>query len=342
MITATSNLATALHSYHLEQDPKKRSVIFAKEIGHRWEDVGPVLAANSLASLAGDLVAQRALDLLVGTFPVLTSIATNYSSEQARFGQTIITRVITPPAAREFVPADGYQSSDAVTADIESSLDKHKYVQVEFSVDEIGSTGRDLLGEQAEAVLVGLGDDLAAALFSRITEANFPNATTIALVDFKRASIVELGRKLTARKVPQGRRFALLSSAYHAQLEVDDAIVALGTQQDSAIITSGRLPKVSGFALHDVPELPTTGNLKGFAAYPGALSIAVRPANDYATAIPGVPSAGSVSTVQDHRTGLAASLVLFVDHRLARAYMRVAWFYGVGVGQATAGERLLG
>ncbi len=340
MIT-TSSLQDAIRGYRSADSPAKRAAVYAREIAPRLAAGEPIQAANSLGTVAGELVTQRALELLVAKFPVLTSVATDYSSEAGRFGQAVKTRTIVPPAAREFVPADGYVSSAASSIDVEFTLDKHMYVQVDFGIEELAATGRDLFGEQSEAIMIGLGDDLAAALFAQITPTNFPNSTSVSQMDFRRTAMVELARRLTVRKVPANRRFALLSANYYAQLSTDETIVSLGTQQDASIVTGTTLPPMSGLVPHEVPTLPSTDKLRGFAAHPGALSVAVRPASDYSSALPDIPSAGAVSIVQEARTGLSAAVVRFVDHKFGKAYLRAAWFYGVAVGQADMGERIV-
>lgn len=340
MIISTS-LPDAIQGYRNAHSADQRAAIYDQDIAPRINSGEPILASNSLGTVAGELITQRALELLVARFPVLTSIATDYSSESGVLGQIVKTRTVVPPGVRTYVPADGYVSSDAETVDVEFTLNQHKYVQVGFGVEELGATNRRLFDEQSEALMVGLGDDLAAALFAKITPANYSNAITVAQVDFSRATMVEIARRMTARKVPSVNRFALLSASYHAQLAIDETIVKIGIHQDKTIVTGTTLPPVSGIILHEVPMLPTTNKLQGFAAHPAALSIGVRPARDYASALPGGANDGAVSVVKEHRTGLSCAVVRFVDHMAGKALLRAAWFYGVAVGQAALGERIV-
>lgn len=62
--------------------------------------------------------------------------------------------------------------------------------------------------------------------------------------------------------------------------------------------------------------------------------------NDYTKALPGA-SHGSVSVVTNPDTGISVQLVQYVDHKLGAASWRIALMFGVAVGQAASGQRLI-
>src|SRR5688500_12389486 len=86
-----ASLPDALKAYGATTDAKARSAIYAASIRPALNDrnlaFGPILAANSLGSLAGDLIVQRALTLLKMSFPALSAISTDFSDESVKFGQ---------------------------------------------------------------------------------------------------------------------------------------------------------------------------------------------------------------------------------------------------------------
>jgi hypothetical protein len=63
---------------------------------------------SDLGTLAGVLVVQRTLELLKFSFPALGSFTTDFTSEQATFGQEIITRTVGIPAVVDYNTSTGW------------------------------------------------------------------------------------------------------------------------------------------------------------------------------------------------------------------------------------------
>jgi hypothetical protein len=302
---------------------------------------GIIQADNSLGTLSGVLVVQRSLDFLKLTFPVLTRISTDFSDKQAKLNQTINTRLRTALTAKTFVVANGYEDTDAGTTDVGVVIDKHKYIQVKFGVEELASTMRGLFDEQEEPMHYALGSAMVDDLYALTTHANYGNKTTAAQADFKRTTVVSMGIALSKRKVPAFGRTVLLNSDYYGQLCADDTIVALAAQQDRSIITVGQLPDVHGFRVIEAPNLPTTANLTGFAFRPDAWAMASRVPADYTEALQGLPATGRVQYVTNPDTGITVMLVQYVDHKAGVARGRLAIMYGVAKAQTDSAQRLV-
>lgn len=320
-----------------------RPAIYAKDISPLFKpgfSLGPILAANSLATLTGDLVTQRALTLLKLNFPVLRSISTDFSAENAAFNQAVKTRLITVPSATDYDASTGYATSDATTTDVSITINAHKAVQIKFGVNELASTRRDLFGEQAEAANYALGKVLVDALYALITSGNFANVTTKALANFSRADVTAMAKALFNRGVPEMRRTLLLNPDYFEKLGQDSTLVSLAAFQRPEVITDWVLPPVAKFDVKQAVNLPTTGNLTGFGFTPDALAMATRVPNDYTQAQPGA-SHGAVSVVTNPDTGISVQLVQFVDHTLGASFWRIAIMFGVAKGQAASGQRLV-
>ena len=300
-----------------------------------------VHADNSLGTLSGTLVVQRSLDFLKYEYPVLTRISSNYSDANAKKGQTIETRLRTGLTARDYVAADGYVDSDATTTDVPVLIDKHKYIQVKFGVEELASTMRGLFAEQEEPMHYALGSALVDDLYALTTNANYGNKTTAALVDFKRTTIVAMGTALSKRKVPKFGRTLLINSDYYGQLAGDDTILALAAQQDRSIITGNKLPPIHGFEIFEAGSLPTTANLTGFGFRPDAWAMATRVPADYTEALAGLPATGLVQVVTNPDTGISVMLVQYVDHKMGVARGRIALMYGVAKAQTDSAQRLV-
>src|SRR5438105_7620001 len=257
---------------------------------------GDVTDAN-LATLSGSLVAQRTLQLLKFTFPVLTRIVTDFSDQPAQFNQTIITRTVTVPAVSDYNTTTGWTDSTAATADVPVTIDQHKGVPITFNQNILASTARRLFDEFAPAAAYALGKVLVDALYARITDANFTNNTVSTDANFTRTTVVSMGTQLTLRGNPYGAgmRTLLLYPTVFQNLVVDSTLVTFAAYQKPEIIT-GPLKEgsmelvipVDTFGVISAPNLPANnGNVSGFGFTKSALIMATRLPNDYTTFLPG-------------------------------------------------------
>jgi Mu-like prophage I protein len=357
VIEAGADLRRAVLAYAQERDPMARGLLYRGGIAaaFRTEDgFGaviqaarrvrgdlPVEAGNTLGTVAGALVTQRSLELLKVTFPVLHRITTDFSAENAMYGQTLSTRTRAVPAVTDYDPAQGYVNSAAQTTDVNVIINAHKAVQVTFNANELASTRRLLFGEQEEGIHYALGKNLVEAVYNLINGGTFANVTTQQLAGFNRTSLIAVARELTKRGVPTMNRTALLSSDYFAQLAADPALVTLAAFREPTIIEGYALPDVAGFRVIDAPNLPADNNLGGVGFTPGAFVLATRVPNNYADAFPGATGGGVTSVVTNPDSGLSVMLVEFVNHSLGQSAMRVALMYGVSAGQAAELQRIV-
>lgn len=357
-ITASNRLevgqedpSRVLRAYQAETDSMKRGIIYAsglRSLMSKEESCDHVIrAANTLGTVAAGIVVQRALDLLKLSFPVLGRISTNFSSENASYGEAITTRLVGVPAVGTYHVDNGYVSQAAVLTDVAVTINAHQFCQVEFNANEIGGTRRLLFGEQDEAMHYAMGKDLVDAIYALFIAANYTETPTIEdVVNFARSTIIQLGIDMNTtsagRNANTGTRTALLSSAYYGKLAEDITVISpLYNSQGGGTVGSGVLPMVHGFLPVEAPNLPTTGNLVGVGLRADAVAMAVRPANDYAGSQPGLPATGVVEQVTNPDTGLTVTLTRFVNHQLGKSYMRIAWMRGVAKGNPKAGQLIL-
>jgi hypothetical protein len=332
----------SLRAMHAERDHRKRGQIYRdvrQFVAEHSAELLPLLAANSLGSLAGDLIVQRALDLLKLNFPVIGAVTTDFSAEAARQGQAIKTRIVGVPSVVTLNDATGWASSDATTTDVTVTIGQPKGVQIEYGSSELASTARDLFGEQVEACHYALAKDLVDALYAVITAGNFTNATTKATASVARADFVAMEKALASRGVSGVLHF-LANADIYERMANDTTLVTLATYQKPDMITGTALPPIAGFNVIRAINLPGTGNLTGFGFRKDALVVATRLPEDYTRAFPGAVH-GSVSVVTNPDTGISLQKVDFVDHKLAKAYSRIAWAYGVAKGNGASGQRLI-
>lgn len=334
---------TVLRAYNAEKDPRKKAAIYARDLSERiskGEDL-PIHAANTLGTLAGEIITQRTLELLLLQLPVLSRVGTDFSSEAAKKGQEINTRIVGIPGTSDYNEVTGYATENTVTTDVPVTIDQHKSVQVSFNANELASTSRRLFDELAPAMSYALGKVLCDALYAQITAAQFTDDATVeALVDFDRQSVISIGGALSDRGVPEMGRTLLLKGSYFDKLFSDSAIVQLAGFQKADVITQGQMIPVHGFDVIRAANLPATNNLAGFGFSKSALVLATRLPNDYSAALPGATGGGTVQTITEPSTGISLALVQFVDHQLGAAFARNALMYGTAKGQIHAGQRL--
>lgn len=341
-----SDVRRALKAYFDAKDPAQRGAIYCGDIKRRiakddGQFVHVMQAANSLGTVAGELIVQRSLDLLKVSFPMLSRISTDFSGENAAFGQAVKSRLRTVPTVTDYNTTTGYATSDATTTDVSVTISAHKAVQVSFNANELASTRRLLFGEQEEGMHYAIGKVLVDALLALITAGNYTNATTKALASFGRNDVTAMAKAMYDRNVPPMMRTLLLNTAYFEKLQQDSTIVNLAAYQRPEVITEYTLPPIAGFQPFQAVNLPTTANLTGFGLTPSTMVVATRLPNDYTQVLPGATGGGVVSTVTNPDTGISVMLVQFIDHKLGAALLRVALMYGVAVGDPATGQRLI-
>ena len=351
------SVINVVKAYAAKADAKERGLLYAKEIRGRMikpEEFDYVIrAANTLGTVSGTLITQRTLDLLKINFPALGRISTNFTSQQfdavgqgAKYNQTIATRLVTVPTVGTYHVDNGYVSANAVATDVPVTIDAHKFIQVDFNANEAQSTRRLLFGEQEEAMHYAIGLDLMDAIYALFTAANYTQtATTEALVDFDRSTVIDVGIAMQSgsagRNANNGTRTVLLNPNYYGKLAEDTVVVSnLNNTQAGGAIATGVLPMVHGFMPVEAPNLITTGNLVGMGLRADAVALATALPTDYANQ-PGLPATALQQVVTNPDTGLSVQLTLFTNHQLGKTYMRLAWMRGQAVGNLKAGQRII-
>lgn len=350
-------ILNVVKAYAAKAEAKERGLLYAREIRGRMqkpEEFDAVIrAANTLGTVSGTLITQRTLDLLKISFPALSRISTNFTSQQfdpsaqgARYNQTIATRLVTVPTVGTYHVDNGYVSANAVATDVPVTIDAHKFIQVDFNANEQQSTRRLLFGEQEEAMHYAIGLDLMEAVYALFTAANYTEAaTTEAIIDFDRDTVIDVGTAMqigsAGRNANTGTRTLLLNANAYGALSKDTVIVGnLNNAQAGGAIGSGVLPMVHGFLPVEAPNLPATGNLIGMGLRADAVALATALPTDYANQ-PGLPATALQQVVTNPDTGLSVQLTLFVNHQLGKTYMRLAWMRGQAVGNLKAGQRII-
>lgn len=315
--------------------------------------------ADTLGTLSGTLVAQRALQLFKYKQPMLSRLIMDYSDVPAVKGQTVSTRKITAPAVQTYDPALGADgrpngwstASGATTVDVNVTLDELVGIPIPFSMATMSSTNRALFAEAAPAAMYSLAKYFVEKVYALCTTENFSAyavqsakvpvpyvSYAVALVDFARSKVADIGAAFDFNEVPDEDRSIALIPNYYAKGTTDPSLVNFfAGQQAPEIVTRGILPTLNDFALFKAGNFPQTNNRVGFAFQKNALIGVTKVPSDYSDVLGGGAKNGSVTQVTDPETGLSVLLIQYADHTRGYAEMIMAVLLGAGVGDKRAG-----
>lgn len=300
------------------------------------------MATNTLGTTNADVIAQKALIALIQKFPFLRFIASDFSSEGAKFGETVIVHEVAGAAAADFVAATGYAPANRTMVDIPVTINKHKHHTYKVGVQEASSSRVNLIERLANTAAESIGAAITGDLWALILNAAFANKTAKALGasgdGFDRKAAIAVGMALSKRNVEGFGRFMLLNAEYYGSLCMDTAMLQVLLSGGAQAITNGTLPRIHGFDVMEYATAPANGeDLVGIAGTRAALALATR--------IPDDPGQGMgncrIGTVTDPDTGLSIQVREWYNPDLGEYRRTYTLMYGVAVGQAAALERIV-
>lgn len=293
--------------------------------------------ANTLGTLASGVILTRALELVFTKRPILNSISLDLSLEEAKLNQTVRSRIFSVPAVANFPAA----AQDKTDTDVSVTINQAKQIRHTFTNAELSSTDRNLVEESAEPIAVAIANHMVDALAALWTSGNFTNATTEAVVDTDYETLTVLRQALTGRGAPDSR-FAAVSAAVYKELLNDPLCNRAAKQSGTDPIADGRLQNIAGFSeIFEYPDIPTAGNLTGFAGSKDSLVLATRLPADPSKVLPNATVPGSIGVITEPKTGLSVMVAEWIDMAALSADIMVVWQYGVAKGNANNGQRLV-
>ncbi len=285
---------------------------------------------NTLGTTNGTLVAQSVLATLLAEFPLINQISNDFSPEEAKFGQTVSSRVVVAGTAKDYDTTDGYVPDDRTTIDVPVTLNKHKHHTYAVNDQERSSTSRDLIQEFAATGAHALGKQLMDDLFAIILAATFTESYEVAEADFDRDDAVRIGTQLDLLNVLDVNRFMVLQPSFYQGLNLDSTVVSNQINPASNAVETGRVSKLSNFAVSKYSALPENGEkLVGIAGIKDALVLTTR--------LPSMPSDGAIvpgviQVVTEPNTGLSLQLRSWYDMAKGKEFRTMTWMYGMAAG----------
>jgi hypothetical protein len=306
------------------------------------------LGVNTLGTLATATIVMEALDLVFTKRPFLKNISMGFTDKNgspiAAYNQQVITRTLGLPTVGNFGDAD----SATADVDVPVTLNNFKQLSYTFTPTEYSGTNRDLIRERAEPMAVALGNYMVDAVAGLWTVANFPvrtgadavanNATnniTVLGAGWDYAHLLTVRAALAKAGVPDYRRFYVGSADVYASMLSDLRIVsALNNPDNQSAIMKGELPRVSGMAIEEYPNLTTAAgaNLVGAAGTPDSTVYAARVPRDPRELLPGLPIPGNMGVVTHPKTGLSVMVLEYITMSSLAVTTKLVWMYGVAKG----------
>lgn len=287
--------------------------------------------ANTFNTVSGDVIAQRALEFLKSQYPLISSVSMDISDAPVLFGQTVISRINTVPAAKNFNAATGYAADPAAAADVPVTLDKHVYTAVDITEQEISSTNVNRVEELAQSLAHSIGDKVYTDLSALLVNTNFTNETQVTLANFNRVNaIVKPKGALASRKVNSGLSL-LVSSDAEAKLWEDDSFINLMTNRAGGV-SATELPVVHGVTIARNDAMPS--GLNGAVIGRDALLFVSRTPSIESDVVNGI-----VRNVSDEN-GLTIQYRKFHDPKLGKVTLAYTLMYGVAKGRAASAQLL--
>lgn len=294
--------------------------------------------SNSLGTLNSALILQTALSLVFTKRPLLQAISKDLEPMGAKQGQTVLTRLKSVPS----VVNDTEELPSFNTTDVPVTLSYSKRVGATFTSAQLNSTSRNLIEELAEPIAIAMENSIVDSVGALWTTSNFTNETVDNAPSYN--TLVNLRKAFIDRGI-HGNRYLNVNAATYAALLEDPLItrpnryMAMGTD----IIQTSEIAGVAGFSnIFEYPAITSANHMTGFACTPEAVVLASRAPQDPREAFGGnIPFPGNFEVLSDPLTGFSAAAVEFINPLTLDVTVYLKWIYGVAVGNAAAGQRLV-
>jgi hypothetical protein len=286
--------------------------------------------SNTLGTLASaNLVSQRALSLLVEKFPLLSSIVTDFSTQEMRLGQELISHIPALMTASDYSAQTGYAAGAAQQSDVTVTLDQHPYARVAFNDSEMSSASVPLLERFAVSASYAIGQRLMSDIGALLVAANFSNVyDDVAASAFDWNALLAINKGLSTRLVPNDQRFLVLNPTAYSALLSEPVLVA-NAARPTATVSTGQFETVLGMKVIEWAGCPTTAGLYGFCGTPESIMLVTRlPLLDDKAA----KSGGQIEVIREPTCGFACQLRSWYDYAGGVSNKCVTWLHGTAVG----------
>jgi hypothetical protein len=294
-----------------------------------------------MATLSTTELITDVIDAFKVRFPLMSAIGTDFSSDEAKLGQTITGRILSLPSVQDYDGTDGYKansaSANSLTTDVSVTLNRHKHVPIKVDFIDQVSTKRDLYAETVGNMAYALGKEAFDYTMGLVTEANFTNEVTLSHANSDYDALSAVNKVMNTNGASATGRIGIVNSDVFQTLDSDQRIASGDYHgQQKGASAYGVLSNVSGFeSIFEYPDLPDNSqSLSGFFTDKTGIVMASRIPNDVealANRI-GIPAISKVDVVSDADTGLTMMGITYQDAGTFDVYTTLTWIYGVSAG----------
>lgn len=295
-----------------------------------------------------------------GTSQVLGATNTTSAGGGAQYSGTqfVVTAASTAKQTR----------STPSATDVSIVLNQYKGVSIQFNNLTLSSTLRNLPGEQYDAQLYSLTEQINKDFLTTMFGSTWTGVSTapfslaggqpVSADTFGLKNIITIKNKFTLNKMPDVGRFVLLQSVYHDALLTDSnlltakAILSL-IKKDTGSFEDGELPVLFGVkvlesqlaaykagalvTITDGTTIQNTASTVGLAGNSATGLFVARLPKDYNTILGDIPPTASLEVVTEPDSGLSMLVKKRVDHNLEQTYVDCGLMYNFAQGDPRQG-----
>lgn len=298
--------------------------------------------------MALTLSTTQILDLVMDAFKVrvpflVSAFATDFSSERAKFNQTVNARIAGLPTVQSYDATNGYKANAAeaksLMNDVPVTINQHKHVPIKLDfLDEASSVNQiNLLEEATMNCGYVLAKSIADYCLALTLSTNFSQSSTYSVANSDLDMLANVRTDLNAVGANTLGRFGIVNSDVMTTL-TSDARIASGDYHGQRINGEalGHLMGIQGFAnIWEYPDMPNNSeNQTAFFGTKESIILATRVPNDtneVARAM-GIPQIASFETLTDPDTGLTLLGIKWIEQGTFDVYCTVAVMYGAVAG----------
>jgi len=243
-------------------------------------------------------------------------------------------------ASSNFVEATGYVFDQATTTGMKKvTVNKRKYQPIDYSSQEFRRQPALLVTQLGKLNAEKLAADVFDDIWSVVTADAFGAAAlTAAAAAITSDDVVTLAGACTKANWPASGRSLILDSDTVTALMKDSAYKLASSIGGTEVVREGRLPRLSGFDVYEVPNLPANSEkLQGAAVFMSAILAAFAPVEP-ADGVRASLVAYEVAT--DPETGISMNYRKWGDAQLDRNFEVIECAYGYVAGVAAALKRI--
>ena len=286
--------------------------------------------ANSLGTLTPTLIAQSGLALLFAKYPIIGTIATDFSEQQLPFGASVIAKIPSVGLCQNYNGATGYNASSINTNDVTVTMNQHPYAALSLNDEEMTQISPALFAQLADSFAVSIGENVMSSIAALWTTGNYTGTPTVqAATGVSRLTVINAETQLNIRNVPKAGRFAVVNSVFYGQLLQDPSLVSTFFVPGGPGVAGPNVPVVNGIQITEYSLLPNTANLQAVVGARDSVAIVARVPQD-PTAL-NVPLVGNITVVTDPNSKLSVQVRDWYDFGLGAHKVAYTLMYGVAV-----------